>query len=133
MFATLVLQVLRELREALSAAKSERDGAKQELAEARKQVGTRSHAFLHSMPCSGPCLNHGTSTSSLSQAPLPWLQPKGKLAWCQLCAPAHVPVPHYILYPHTRPHRAAGRVAPHAGDNHQVNVKHARLDGGNKV
>lgn len=32
------MQVLRELREALIAAKSERDGAKQELAEARKQV-----------------------------------------------------------------------------------------------
>lgn len=45
----LMMQVLRELREALIAAKSERDGAKQELAEARKQVRDPViawHAFL---------------------------------------------------------------------------------------
>lgn len=39
LLANTMSQVLRELREALNAAKQERDGAKQELADARKQVG----------------------------------------------------------------------------------------------
>lgn len=47
-------QVLRELREALNAAKHERDGAKQELADARKQVGM--DAF-----CSSMCKAHPLS------------------------------------------------------------------------
>jgi hypothetical protein len=38
-------QVLRELREALNAARSERDGAKQDLAEARKQLEELQHTL----------------------------------------------------------------------------------------